>query len=95
MVFKIEKIDTGRCNIVYKTLNVNNEEIYYCLLQDLNGIELYRCSIPFKEYGEYIYEPQSKCSVKSLTEFQIPTGNTNLEKQCREYILSHNLMRGF
>ena len=93
--FYIEKVDTGRCSLVYKTRNEYFSEIYYCLLQDLDGIALYRCSEPFKQYGEYIYEPQSKCTIKAMTFFQVPMGESKLEKECREFILNHNLITGF
>lgn len=95
MKLMIQKVDIGRCSLIYRTLNDLKEEIYYCLLQDINGISLYRCSQPFREYREEIFEPQSKATIKALVEFQIPKGDSQLEKDCREFIESNELIKGF
>lgn len=92
-MFKIAKVDTGRCIVVYETKNSSNETIFYGLMESF-GIKFVRCSQPFKDYGDWIYEPQSDATIKNLIEIEIPKGNSLLENKVRDYIKSNPLMRG-
>jgi hypothetical protein len=92
-MFKLVKVDTGRCIVVYQTTNANNETIYYGLMESF-GIQFVRCSQPFKEYGEKIYEPQSEATPKSMIEIELPKGNSLLESKVKEFISNNPLMKG-
>lgn len=93
-MFKIVRVDTGRCIVVYETKNSSNETIFYGLTESF-GIKLVRCSQPFKDYGSLVYEPQSDATIKNPIEIEIPKGNSSLEIKVKEHIKSNPLMRGF
>lgn len=93
-MFKITKVDTGRCIVIYQTKNSSNEVIFYGLMESF-GIKLVRCSQPFKDYGELVYEPQSEATIKNLIDIEIPKGNSSLETKIKNYIQLNHLMRGF
>ena len=85
MKFKIYRINEGFCSITYITRNPNNEKIYYCL-QD-NGceqprIELYRCTKKL----EPDYKVTLKIGTKAKELFEIPKGDSNIEKSCKKWI---------
>jgi len=78
--FEIVKIDS--CRILYKTKNIDNQTIYYCLQDDFGKVNLYRCSrSPW-------FEPQVKATIKegARVEFGVPTGETELEIKARRWI---------
>lgn len=88
------KVDRGRCSIVYKTHNSLGEQIYYALVE-AQGIEFFRCSQPFREYGESIYEPQSKANPRNTVRVELPMGGSQLEISIRNFINNHPKMVGF
>lgn len=76
------KRHVDHCQITYLARNNNGERIAYCLQDNgdkFGGIRLMRCS----EDGE----PSHECSFKTVrAEFEKPTGDSKLEKLCREWI---------
>lgn len=92
--FVLCKVDSGRCSIVYTTRNSLGEQIYYAIVEG-NGLEFFRCSQPFRQYGEYVYEPQSKAHPKNPIRIELPKGNSHLESLARTYINNHSKMLGF
>lgn len=79
--FKIVELDQGFCRLIYKTLNKNNQTVYYCLQQDHDGANLYR----------FIEEPEYKVCLplpaKELLE--MPKGDSALEKLFINWILNN------
>ncbi len=92
--FVLCKVDRGRCTIVYTTKNSLGEQIYYALVEG-HRLEFFRCSQPFRQYGEYIYEPQSKAHPRNIIRIELPKGNSPLEGLARNYINTHPKMLGF
>lgn len=87
LFFKLISARTSsfRCynsSFVYEIKNSLNQKIWYCLQDDLDGINLYRCSYP------PYYEPQAKCKLKAghNLKFEVPSGNTEYIKKIKEWI---------
>lgn len=82
--FKIHLLDQGFCRIVYITKNPANQTIYYCLQNDAGEeVTLNKCT---KE-GEPAYAVYLNAPAIDL--FEIPTGNSELEKLCAKWIANN------
>ena len=95
---KVIKIDEGRCQVVYETRNQDNEKIYYSInpwSSDSDSCQFFRCSQPFKDGWEKVYEPQSESRPKETIRVQYPNANTRLGEQVKNYIKNNPLMEGF
>lgn len=90
--FKIKSIDQGYCRILYETRNSSDEKIYYCLQEDYNDqpVNLYRCT------QQPWCEPDYIVTIKkdAVLEFEIPTGDTQLENKVKEWIKEHGYGKG-
>lgn len=84
---KIHSIDEGFCRINYVGLNRFKQKVYYCLMD--NGycgkinINLYRST----QELEPEYPVRIKVPAKEI--FELPEGNSELIKACREWILNN------
>jgi hypothetical protein len=95
---RIKKVDEGRCQVVYETKNVDGEKIYYSInpwSSDSDSCVLYRCSQPFKNGWEKVYEPQNKATPKDTIRVELPEPDTRLGEQVRNFINNNPLMEGF
>lgn len=80
--FKILSIDQGFCRINYVTKNHDNQKIYYCLTYDFsNNIELCRSTPDLEPY-----HPVKIKEGKAAELFELPTGKTQLELDCINWI---------
>lgn len=82
--FKIVKVDTGFCQITYTCRNSENQRIFYCLQDNgpnHGGIRFLRCTQD--------HEPNYEVTLKNPASFEIPTGDSELEKLCRDWIAKH------
>ena len=94
-LLRIKQMDSGRGALVYETRNSEGERIYYCLMKTFpKTIEFYRCSQPFTEYGEVLYEPQDRATPKAKIKIESPKGDSDLEILIRAYIEDERLMEG-
>ena len=78
--FTIHSINNGFCRVNYKAKNNAGETVYYCLQDEgknHGGVICYRCSIDF--------EPAYRASY-NRNQFEIPIGNSDIEKVVREYL---------
>lgn len=91
-MFKIEKVDNGRCILIYKTLNSQGQAIFYGFQEGIKELEFFRCSQPFKEYGEEIFEAQSKATIKGPIQMEVPRGSSKLEQRVKSLIEDHPLI---
>jgi hypothetical protein len=79
-VFKIHHIDNGFCRVVYKALNEDKQEIFYCLQDEgerYGGVTCYRTTKDFEpnypvEYGKNMFE--------------VPEGNSEIEIAVKKYL---------
>ena len=81
---QIVNVNTGFCQITYKTKNDLGEIIYYGLQdngQKFGGIRLMRCTSDYEPSHEI---KKIKPEYKFI--FQEPTGESKLENLCREFI---------
>ena len=79
--FKIHSIDNGMCRVNYITRNSKNELVYYCLQDECSwkhlDVNCYRCSSDF--------EP-SYTVKHDKNRFEVPTGDSKIEKTIREFL---------
>jgi hypothetical protein len=79
--FLIHSIDNGFCRVNYKAKNSAGEIVFYCLQdegQRYGGVACYRCSKDF--------EPEYPIFTFRYDQFEIPTGDTQIEIAVREYL---------
>jgi hypothetical protein len=85
---KIVEVNPGFCQITYSCRNDQDQRIFYCLQDNGYGgktqIRLLRAT---QEY-EPDYEI-NKLKEGYYFEFEVPTGDSNIEAACREYIASN------
>ena len=78
--FKIHSIDNVFCRINYTFKNAQGQKLYYCLQDEgknYGGVICYRSSVDL--------EPCYKVMAK-LSDFEIPTGDSEIEVVVREYL---------
>ena len=82
--FRIRNINEGFCRVNYVTKNAKGEYIFYCLQWEYfspkNIVNLYRLS----QNGEPSYQVKLKSKAKDM--FEMPRGDSELIKACREWI---------
>jgi len=83
--------------VVYRTKNVDNEEIYYCIQAVGKTCRIMRCGKPFTENGYTFYEPSHEVHIAggSVIEIEFPHGNSSYEKQVEDFIYMNEQMLGF
>jgi hypothetical protein len=80
--FKIHSVDSGLCRINYSTRNASNERLIYCIQQDTHdSCKLFRSS----RDGEPSYPVQFSHGI----EFELPSGDSTIERLAREFILKN------
>jgi hypothetical protein len=82
--FTIHSIDNGFCRVNYKAVNAAGETIFYCLQDEgkrYGGVICYRSTKDFEPNYPIGY---------SRDRFEVPTGDSDIEKVIRDYLTKEN-----
>jgi len=77
-LLKIYSVDNGFCRVNYSVKNEENQTVYYCIQEEFDDV-----FVCYRSTAEE--EPQYKVvCIKSI--WEVPTGNSTIEKGVRKFL---------